>query len=260
LALAHRTLADDPVRSNVVLTVLHARVSHPAAGRYWVVSGRDGAVGVVLQSPLDFIATLTPMDGEAVVAVVDAIAAEGVHLPGVNGEAATAARFAGRWAEGSRSAAVPEQGQRIYEVREVRPPPSVGGALRPAALAERDLLVEWLRGFHADTGEAGGDPAAVVDVRLPAGHLWIWDDDGPVSLAALSEPVHGVSRVQAVYTPHGFRGRGYGSACVAAVSEAVLEDGRRCILYTDLGNRTSNGIYRDIGFQAVAEGLRYRFA
>ena len=30
-------------------------------------------------------------------------------------------------------------------------------------------------------------------------------------------------------------------------------------LYTDLGNPTSNAIYRAIGYEAVAELLRYRF-
>ncbi|MEX2660100.1 MAG: GNAT family N-acetyltransferase, partial [Acidimicrobiales bacterium] len=77
---------------------------------------------------------------------------------------------------------------------------------------------------------------------------------------ALSPPVAGVTRVQAVYTPEERRGCGYASACVAAVSEVALAAGRRCILYTDLGNPTSNGIYRNIGYQAVAEALRYRFA
>jgi predicted GNAT family acetyltransferase len=46
---------------------------------------------------------------------------------------------------------------------------------------------------------------------------------------------------------------------VAGVSERVLYAGLRCILYTDLGNPTSNSIYRSVGYQAVAEALRYRF-
>jgi predicted GNAT family acetyltransferase len=46
---------------------------------------------------------------------------------------------------------------------------------------------------------------------------------------------------------------------VAAVSAGVLAAGRRCILYTDLGNPTSNSVYRRIGYRAVVECLRYRF-
>lgn len=53
---------------------------------------------------------------------------------------------------------------------------------------------------------------------------------------------------------------GCASPCGAAVSARALAEGRRCILYADLGNPTSNGIYRSIGYRAVVEALRYRFA
>ncbi|CAN5840980.1 hypothetical protein BH23ACT1_BH23ACT1_07330 [soil metagenome] len=43
------------------------------------------------------------------------------------------------------------------------------------------------------------------------------------------------------------------------MSEHVLSQGLRCILYTDLGNPTSNTIYRSVGYVAVAEALRYDF-
>ncbi|PYU44730.1 MAG: GNAT family N-acetyltransferase, partial [Acidobacteria bacterium] len=52
---------------------------------------------------------------------------------------------------------------------------------------------------------------------------------------------------------------GYAAACVHALSKHLRDGGYRCILYTDLGNPTSNSIYRRIGYKAVAEALRYRF-
>lgn len=180
-------------------------------------------------------------------------------MPGVNGEAATAARFAGHWTERTKSAAQPIVGQRIYEVRDVRPPDGVPGAFRQADASDRDVVVEWIRGFHAATGEKGGDVDELVDRRLPAGHYWLWEERQAVSMGALSEPVADVVRVQAVYTPPEHRTHGYASACVAELSRAALVDGHRCILYTDLGNPTSNSIYRKIGYSAVAEGLRYSF-
>ena len=78
-------------------------------------------------------------------------------------------------------------------------------------------------------------------------------------MAANSEPVEGVVRMQAVYTPPEKRNRGYAGACVAGLSGRLREAGHHCILYTDLGNPTSNSVYRRIGYRAVAEGLRYRF-
>jgi GNAT superfamily N-acetyltransferase len=259
LARAGAFLASDPVRHNVILTLLEDRVAQAVPGRYWVVDP-DEPVGVVFQSPLDYAATLTPMPEHAVGAAVDAVAGAGVRLPGVTGDAVTAARFAGAWTERTRSAAVPVQGQRLYEVGEVELPLNAPGRHRGGTDGDRDRLVEWTRAFLAETGERARSAADLVARRLPAGQFWLWDDPGPVSMAALSPAVAGVVRVQNVYTPDDRRGRGYAGALVARISAAALAGGRRCILYTDLGNPSSNAAYRRIGYRAVAEGLRYRFS
>jgi GNAT superfamily N-acetyltransferase len=253
---ARAFLASEPVLHNVILTLLEARVAYPEPGRYWVASDVSTTAGVVFQSPLDFTATLTPMAADVVAAMVEAISEAGVGLPGVSGEAGTAARFAGQWTERHKSAAVPFEGQRIYEVRDVQETPAVTGHLRSALPQDRDLLVGWMHGFQADTGDGGGsDPELIVDRR----RFWLWDDGGAVSMAQSSERVEGVVRVGYVYTPPEQRKRGYAGACVGALSRGILEGGNRSILYTDLGNPASNSIYRRLGYRAVAEVLRYRF-
>jgi GNAT superfamily N-acetyltransferase len=260
LAAAGDFLGARPVVHNLIFTLLHARVAHPEPGRYWVVEDGGEVVGVVFQSPLVFHATVTPLPEHVVPEVVTACAAAGADLPGVTGEAGTAARFAGAWTEHHSSAARPVEGQRIYEVDRLVPPAGVTGRLRPAEPTDRDLLVAWIQAFEADIGHSlGVDPTEAVDRRLPSGHFWLWDDDGSVSLCARTEAVCGVARIQAVYTPPDRRRRGYAAACVAALSARVLGDGDRCILYTDLGNPTSNGVYRRIGYRAVVECLRYEF-
>jgi len=256
---AGESLARDPVRNNVLLTLLHARVVDPQPGRYWVV-GAD-PLGVVFQSPLGFFALVSSMSSEDVSAVVNVMTKARIRLPGVNGEATTAARFAGAWTEATKSSAVPVEGQRLYEAREIIIPTGVPGAFRPAAPEDFDVLVEWTQSFMTEIGEEhNGDAAATVALRLPLGRYWLWDDEGAASMASLTEPTAGVVRVQAVYTPDDRRRRGYASACVAALSSRALADRHRCILYTDLANATSNSIYRSIGFRAVSEVLRYRFA
>jgi predicted GNAT family acetyltransferase len=260
LECAGSFLHGDPVRHNVILTLLEARVVHPEPGRYWVAQVDGRVSGVALQSPTHFFATVTPMARDVVDAVVDAIVDVGAHLPGVNGEAATAARFAGRWTERTRSAAHPVEGQRIYEVENVIPAARTTGQLRSATRKDRNLLVAWFEAFEVESGASGGHAAAdVVDRRLAAGHLWIWDDDVPVAMGGVSAPVAGVVRVGPVYTPPERRHRGYASGLVAAASSTARARGQRCILYTDLGNATSNSIYRAIGYRAVEEALRYEF-
>ena len=256
---AGQFLASDPVRHNLILTLLHARANEPMPGRYWVATAAGHTVGVVFQSPLSFLATLTPMDLDVVEAMADGVAGARVPLPGVNGEAFTAAHFAGAWTERHDSGARPTQGQRIYEVSAVAPIPSVAGTLRPVTTAEIPTMATWMQSFQAEVGEQVGDPEAFVRRGVRAGELWCWDSGEPMAMAALTEPLEGVVRVRAVFTPHEKRNRGNGTACVAAVSQRALASGNRPILYTDLGNPTSNSIYRRIGYRAVAELLRYQF-
>jgi uncharacterized protein len=260
LSEAGAFLASDPVRHNLILTLLHARVANPEPGRYWVARDGGTVLGVAFQSPLDFFASLTPMKSEAVAGLVEAIVEAGVNLPGVNGEAATTARFAGQWTERRGSAAFPVEGQRIYELVRMPQVTPVGGRMRQASLDDRDLVLAWTHAFFVDVGQDARDLEPVVERRIQAGHFWLWEDGGPASMAANSEPVEGVVRVQAVYTPPEWRNHGYAGACVADLSRRMQEAGHRCILYTDLGNPTSNSVYRRIGYRAVAEGLRYRFA
>ncbi|MCY3743551.1 MAG: GNAT family N-acetyltransferase [Candidatus Poribacteria bacterium] len=252
-------LNSKPVHHNLILTLLHARVAHFEPGRYWVATDGNAVVGVVFQSPLSFRAVVTPMVPEVVLPVVDAISDAGVKLPGVVGDAATAAYFAGQWAERQKSVVAPFMGQRLYEVDKVEEPTTVEGHFRKAVPDDRERLVDWVHRFYADIGVGEIDAEVIVDSRLPAEQIWLWESAGPVSMAARTVPVEGVMRVQLVYTPPESRNKGYASACVASLSKQILSEGYRCILYTDLGNPTSNTIYRRIGYRAIAEAIQYRF-
>jgi predicted GNAT family acetyltransferase len=192
--------------------------------------------------------------------MADAIAEAGVALPGVSGEAATAATFAGQWSERTESAATPFQGNRLYELLEAAEDPNVEGKLRQAGQQERSLMILWSRAFQHEIGESEDGTELRVDRGLAAGQLWLWDRSGePVSMALAREPLLGVVRLSGVYTTPEKRKHGYAAACVHVLSKKLRDTGSRCILYTDLGNTTSNSIYRRIGYRAVAEVLRYRF-
>jgi len=260
LQVAKAFLVAQPVHHNVILTLLYGRRRRPEPGRYWVVFEDGAPVGVAFQSPLDFEATITPMSVPAAQALAAVMSGEDPALPGVNGEAASAASLAGQWTELTKRPALPWQGQRLYEARQVTKPAGVAGQLRPARPPDRDLLVDWLQAFHDEaTPGQPGQPAAIVDARLPAGHMWIWEDDGPRSMTTLAPATAGVVRVQAVYTPPEHRSHGYAGGLVAGLSARVLEQGEVPALYADLGNSISNSVYRRIGYDCVAEILRYRF-
>lgn len=252
-------LAGDPVGHNAVGTKVADAIRYGEPGRYWIGLLDGVPAGVAVQQPAESPLAVAPMPAELVAAIGDAVAADGVALPGVSGPAETASRFAEVWAGRRKIAAIPMSAERLYQVRDLRFPAGVDGTLRRAAEADRELLLSWLPGFEAGAGWAGSDPAAVfVTRRLAAGDVWIWDDDGPVSMAARTEAVAGVSRIQAVNTPPELRARGYASAGVAALSASVLAQGLRCVLSANLNNVAANSVYQRLGYQAVSDVLRYQ--
>ena len=251
--LSHRIL------HNLILTIVDTRLTQPEPGRYWVAVRAHQVVGVALQSPLTYPATVVPMERDVTAALVDAIADAGFNLPGVNGEVATAASFAGRWTERHTSGASPAQGFRIYELIELNGIAPVEGLLRKAEAGDRDLAVSWLKDFFVETLMPLNSPENLIDAALSSDRLWLWEDGSVVSMAISSKPIQGVVRVSAVYTPLENRTHGYATACVHRVSKHLTDMGYRCMLYTDLANPTSNSIYRRIGYRAIAEAIHFRF-
>lgn len=183
---------------------------------------------------------LTEAGQDAIAAIVEHAFADGLTLPGVNGPSETSKAFAKLWSKRNGCAFRLHRSLRVYDLTRVKPQRPIKGKLRLASLSDFDILVHWTRAFVVDIGEQQSDGRleklvreAVADQRLYA-----WEDDELRSMASWSAPTpHGV-RINYVYTPPEFRGRGYATACVAALSQAMLDSGRKfCCLFTDLYDR-----------------------
>jgi predicted GNAT family acetyltransferase len=260
LGQAGDLLAGDPVGHNVVGTKLADAIRYGEPGRCWIGLADGVPAGVAVQQPVDTALAVAPMSADLAGAIAAAVDADGGTLPGVFGPAGVASHFAEVWAGLRTVAAVLTSAEQVCEVVDLRMPPGVGGALRRAAAADRELLLSWLPGFRPGAGWASSNPAAVfVTRRLAAGEVWIWDDNGPVSMAARTETVAGVSRIQAVNTPPELRGRGYASAGVAALSAGVLAQGLRCVLTVNVANTVASSVYQRLGYRAVSDVRRYQF-
>ena len=132
---------------------------------------------------------------------------------------------------------------------EHRPP----GALRLATPAEVDLLGAWEKAFSIEAGVGTGEEAMrAVEARIERDAQFVWEDEHPRSMLALSPAIAETVRIGPVYTPPEHRRRGYASSAVACAARGALADGaRRCMLFTDLANPTSNKIYASIGFRRL---------
>jgi predicted GNAT family acetyltransferase len=186
-------------------------------------------------------------------------------LPCVAGPQAQAEAFAGEWARITGKPHRPGMTELVHVLQQVRRPERVPGAVRRAGAADVELVLEWFRAFEY---EAQPDSAeAIVEgfaermrERVAAGAMFLWDAGSPVAMAGAREIGEGVARIGPVYTPPAHRRRGYAGAITAAASQAMLDEGcSSCCLFTDVNNPTSNHVYREIGYQPVADFREFWF-
>jgi predicted GNAT family acetyltransferase len=150
--------------------------------------------------------------------------------------------------------------QRLYSLTQLTPVVGARGQLVPAGAEDIDLLSQWQGAFNREAMGETDDPElrGRLAQRLEDCEMYLWIDGEARSMAAVARPTrHGVA-INSVYTPPEWRGRGYATACVAALSQRLLDGGKHfCVLYTDLANPTSNAIYVRIGYHPVSDSLVY---
>ena len=124
-------------------------------------------------------------------------------------------------------------------------------------------MAKWIEAFSREAvGEASDSAEAMEKAKkyIVEESMYIWDHDGPVSIARESRAMKNGTNVALVYTPPEFRGRGYATSCVHQLTKKLLAGGYRfCSLYTDLANPTSNHIYPKIGYVPLGNTLIFDF-
>jgi GNAT superfamily N-acetyltransferase len=262
LEAAAPVLGADEARHNLIYgicsTLVAAPDAYPEAHLWTVVEQQTQAAGIC--TPPFNIVVARPCTDEALSFLAQELRGR-VELPGVTGALPEVDLFADAWG-GTRRLTM---SQGVYAAAAVREP-KVAGSAREAVLADRELVLDWLRAFEA---EALPENAPHLDleasferrVRSDEAGFALWEDDGKlVSLCGYGGRTPHGARIGPVYTPPALRGRGYGSAVTARVTKEQLDSGRDyCFLYTDLSNSTSNKIYVDIGYERVCDSAEYSF-
>jgi predicted GNAT family acetyltransferase len=204
-------------------------------------------------------ALLTRADREALRLLAADLADKYPGLSGVTGPEPAVGEFAGLWSARTGSAAGLAVRMRLFEARGVVQPPMPSGAFRAASEADLSTMAQWTAAFIEEAGLGNpSDPDDIARERIREGSLFVWEDARPVSMAAWAGRTGSIVRVNYVYTPQELRGRGYASACVASLTQQLLDEGHaRCSLYTDLSNPTSNKIYQAIGYRPVCDAAEY---
>ncbi len=257
--------------NNLLLGIVAGLIEHPERVQsppyLATVEEDDEVVGAaVLTPPYNLVVSRLERNAPTALSLIAADAHRNhPDLPGVVAPDDLAPAFADAWHGLTGQTARREKALRIFQLDTVVPVTGVPGELRRATEADRDLMIAWLGAFAAEAfGEDhAGDAERSADARLTTrtSAMYFWQDGEPRSMAGYTGPTPNGVRVGPVYTPPEHRGRGYASACVAVLSQLLLESGRRyCFLFTDLANPTSNHIYQQIGYTPVCDVDEYRFA
>jgi hypothetical protein len=281
LEVAGDYLAGQPVLSTVMAGVASrirdrrsAGVSWPDGVPCWFAAFVDR--GKVVASAMrtapfgEYPAYLLPMSDDAAVLLARTLLDRDEPVLGANGALPAVQVFCEEMAAATGKQAVVLQHTRLFELRELKEPAPAEGRLRPATLAEQDLVAGWYAAFMTDADEqAGRVPGASphespepdeLRRRIEGGRLFLWEDAAgtPVHLTAASTPSYGVSRIGPVFTPREQRGRGYASQAVFRVSAFLRDHGERACLFTDQANPTSTKIYEALGYERVVDMANLR--
>jgi uncharacterized protein len=203
-------------------------------------------------------------DGVAAVPhLVEYLVKEDYAIPKVNSPKAVGKAFSEHWSSAHQLEKKVLMDLRLYTLKSVVQPAVRPGKLRQATSEDLVFLPQWIVEMTGEVNQLMMHDEAkdYAKTGVENGFLFIWEDEGKaVSMASKTRPnIKGVS-VNLVYTPKELRGKGYASACVAALSDYLLKEGYEfCTLYTDLANPTSNKIYQNIGYAPVCDYIEIKF-
>ncbi|CAK7284832.1 GNAT family N-acetyltransferase [Streptomyces misionensis] len=207
---------------------------------------------------------LTPLTSEEADTLAGRLAGLRALLPGVSADHDTATAFAAAWQRHMGATPTLHERERLYRLGTLTSPqPAPEGRGRVAGEKDREQLMLWYREFAAAIGgSASADAGSWADTRIASGRVTFWEspDGTPVSMAGMTPMVAGQIRVAPVYTPAHLRGRGYAGAATVEVTRAALAAGAaEVLLFADLANPTSNGLYQRIGYRPVTDFAVYDF-
>jgi uncharacterized protein len=268
LQAAQVDLESHEVLNSLVLGICGQLVGHPErfsspAVLKTVESTGELSIAAVMTPPHNLIVSGSSAFKDGINLLVETLIREGWKIPGLFGPVDVARDIAVRWSDAVGCHFRVAQKLRMYELREVLTPVPERGRLRPAGMADLELVARW---WHAARMEMFAksdveEDKRTAQFRIGDGDFYLWEDGEPVSMAGRTRPTRRGISVGMVFTPPEMRNKGFATACVGELSRTLLRTGREfCTLYADIMNPTSNRIYQKIGYRPIGDFDEYAFS
>lgn len=262
---AQNYLLQHEAEHNLLLGISHALLHYPEhypEPPYLAIAESNGEIlAAAIGTPPYKLVLSKARELNALTSIAQDLQDYPEQLPGVSGLVAEVEAFLQAWQTLTGQSYRLLREMRIHSLTRVKPIVTASGYLRTAKGGDRPLLLEWFAAFASQVGEViSQDAQQAVDSGLKRQSIYLWEDGIPVSWASGSQSLPAAGRIGPVYTPPQYRRKGYATACVAALSQKLLDQGcHRCFLFTDLANSTSNHIYREIGYRPICDWHDYSF-
>ena len=230
-----------------------------------LVKDENGEIGAsaLMTPPFALIVQSEPLNKLALEALADALIADGLRLPGVNGIDEVSDCFAQIWQEKTGQQARRIVNTRAYELRQVLPIDYPAGRMKIAEELDAQIAADMHNAMVEEVilgpRRLSTAESELENIRLKRIFFWVVGGE-LVSITIANRPQIKSICVGGVYTPPRYRRKGYARALVAEVSKELLARGYELTnLFTDLSNPTSNKIYQEIGYQPVCDYHQYEF-
>jgi hypothetical protein len=259
LTRAEAWLATREIEHAVVLqSARQARANdaHYERPMYWATIENDGElIGCAYRTP-PYKVGVTQLPESAIPPLVEDLASTYTGtIGGFSGPDATVKALASAWVGKRGGSWSVNTGGRLMSFGSQTEAPGKPGVLRLAGAADSALAQSWGGAASIDSGVAALDGQMCLQL-LRAKLLYFYVDDQPRCMIGLLRETHASAAVGIVYTPAAFRGQGYGTAAMRALSR--LLDERRVAnryLWIDAKSDGAQALARKLGCRFVYDSL-----
>ena len=233
---------------------------HVFSPPYWFggVKTDDKIIGCGIHARPDGL-VITEVPNVALPYLVKSLGSLGDQLRRVYGPIETAEKFADLWSKKNNVAPRIQSRWHVYRASQLNPPRiDAQGHLRLGTSADSEFVTEWGHAYGKEK-PAQLDVADFMNRKLDSGNLYIWENGSPMTLITLSGRTDHVIRISSVYTPPEYRGHGYASAAVIAISQRMLDVGIRWITLSAEIDDPAERVYQRIGFKIIGNKISIAF-